>query len=73
MHHRRHATHHRNCHTSHSVNLMLNYAYAVLESQVRTITATKSQNSTISYAHLPTWASSVGIRPDELRARRWVG
>lgn len=41
--------HGRNHRTSHPVNLMLNYAYAVLESQVRIATAAESPDSTIGY------------------------
>lgn len=41
----------RNRHASHPVNAMLNYAYGVLESQVRTATIASGLDSTIGYLH----------------------
>jgi len=41
----------RNRHASHPVNAMLNYAYAVLESQVRTATIAQGLDPTIGYLH----------------------
>lgn len=41
----------RNRHASHPVNAMLNYAYGVLESQVRTATVASGLDPTIGYLH----------------------
>lgn len=41
----------RNRHATHPVNAMLNYAYAVLESQVRIATVFKGLDPTIGYLH----------------------
>ncbi len=43
--------HGRNRHVSHSLNVMLNYVYVVLESQVRIAGADEGLNSTIGYLH----------------------
>ncbi|MDQ3834543.1 MAG: CRISPR-associated endonuclease Cas1 [Actinomycetota bacterium] len=40
-----------NRHATHPVNAMLNYAYAVLESQVRTVTFAEGLDPTIGYLH----------------------
>ena len=40
-----------NRHASHPVNAMLNYAYAVLESQVRIATVAHGLDPTIGYLH----------------------
>jgi CRISPR-associated protein Cas1 len=42
---------HNNRHVSHPVNAMLNYAYAVLESQVRIVTVSQGLDPTIGYLH----------------------
>jgi CRISPR-associated protein Cas1 len=41
----------RNRHATHPVNAMLNYAYAVLESQVRTATVSHGLDPHIGYLH----------------------
>jgi CRISPR-associated protein Cas1 len=41
----------RNRHATHPVNAMLNYAYAVLESQVRIATVSQGLDPTIGYLH----------------------
>ena len=41
----------RNRHVTHSVNAMLNYAYAVLESQARIATVSQGLVPTIGYLH----------------------
>jgi CRISPR-associated endonuclease Cas1 len=41
----------RNRHATHPLNAMLNYAYAVLESQVRTVTVSHGLDPTIGYLH----------------------
>lgn len=41
----------RNRHATHPVNAMLNYAYAVLESQVRIATVSGGLDPTIGYLH----------------------
>jgi CRISPR-associated protein Cas1 len=41
----------RNRHATHPVNAMLNYAYAVLESQVRIATVAQGLDPTIGYLH----------------------
>ena len=41
----------RNRHATHPVNAMLNYAYAVLESQVRITTVSQGLDPTIGYLH----------------------
>jgi len=42
-----------NRHASHPVNAMLNYAYAVLESQVRIATVAQGLDLVIGYLHVP--------------------
>jgi CRISPR-associated endonuclease Cas1 len=42
----------RNRHASHPVNAMLNYAYTVLESQVRIATVSQGLDPTIGYLHV---------------------
>jgi CRISPR-associated protein Cas1 len=42
----------RNRHATHPVNAMLNYAYAVLESQVRIATVSQGLDPTIGYLHM---------------------
>jgi CRISPR-associated endonuclease Cas1 len=44
----------RNRHASHPVNAMLNYAYAILESQVRMQIVAEGLDPTIGYLHTPT-------------------
>src|SRR5215210_2814070 len=46
----------RNRHATHPVNAMLNYAYAVLESQVRIAAVSQGLDAAIGYLH----ASSLG-------------
>jgi CRISP-associated protein Cas1 len=41
----------RNRHATHPVNAMLNYAYAVLESQIRIATIAQGLDPTIGYLH----------------------
>jgi CRISPR-associated protein Cas1 len=41
----------RNRHATHPMNAMLNYAYAVLESQVRIATVSQGLDPTIGYLH----------------------
>ena len=41
----------RNRHATHPVNAMLNYAYAVLESQLRIATVSEGLDPTIGYLH----------------------
>jgi CRISP-associated protein Cas1 len=41
----------RNRHATHPLNAMLNYAYAVLESQVRIATVAQGLDPTIGYLH----------------------
>jgi CRISP-associated protein Cas1 len=43
----------RNRHASHPVNAILNYAYAVLEIQVRIATVSYGLDPTIGYLHAP--------------------
>jgi CRISPR-associated protein Cas1 len=42
----------RNRHATHPVNAMLNYAYTVLESQVRIATVSQGLDPTIGYLHV---------------------
>jgi hypothetical protein len=42
----------RDCHATHPVNAVLNYAYAVLESQVRIATVSRGLDPTIGYLHV---------------------
>jgi CRISPR-associated protein Cas1 len=41
----------RNRHATHPVNAMLNYAYAVLESQVRIATVSQGLDPHVGYLH----------------------
>jgi CRISPR-associated endonuclease Cas1 len=54
----------RNRHASHPVNAMLNYAYAILESQVRMQIVAEGFDPTIGYLHTSTRTAGACAGPD---------